>query len=125
MKDNELLSAISGMLDQKFNLFSHELRGEMQEIKEDVRVLKGDVEDLKEDVRVLKGDVEGLKEDVHSLKLSNEQIIIPRLNTIEACYTSTFNRYRDSVETYDVIQEDVRVLKRVVAEHSEKLQKIS
>lgn len=54
-----------------------------------------------------------------------ENNVIPRLNTIESCYTSTFDRYKDSVEDYEAIKQDISIIKKVVTEHSEKLQKMA
>lgn len=44
---------------------------------------------------------------------------------IEACYTSTYDRYKTSVEDHETMKEDISNLKQVVAKHSEQLQKIS
>lgn len=54
-----------------------------------------------------------------------ENNAIPRLNTIEACYTDTYNRYRDYSDKMDAAFADIALLKHVVSEHSEKLKKIS
>ena len=54
------------------------------------------------------------------LKLEND--IQPRLQNIEACYTSTYDRYKNHVDGYDSVRIDVDILKKVVAEHSQKLQ---
>ena len=51
--------------------------------------------------------------------------MLPRLNTIESCYTSTYDRYKDSVQDYEGMQQDISVMKKVVAEHSDKLQKLA
>ena len=59
MTDNELLLAISDIMDKK---------------------------------------LQPLKEEIKQLKLQNENIIIPRLQNIENCYTSTYDRYKNSVE---------------------------
>lgn len=96
MTDNELLLAISNMLDP--------IREEIQDMKEDIQEVKNRVK---------------------RIELTQENKIMPRLNTIESCYTSTYDRYKDNVETYESMKQDVSILKRVVAEHSEKLQKIS
>ncbi|MCI8975185.1 MAG: hypothetical protein HFH79_16625 [Lachnospiraceae bacterium] len=153
MTDNELLLAISNMMDTKLepvNKEIQELKGEIQGIKEDVKGLKEDVKGLKEDVEVLKEDVKGLKEDVEVLKedvkglkedvevlkedvsdlkirvkkieLTQETQILPQLNTIQACYTSTYERYKVSVGDYETMKQDISVLKNVVEQHSEKLQ---
>ena len=54
-----------------------------------------------------------------------EDKVLPRLNTIESCYTSTFDRYKDSVEDYEDIKQDISIMKKVIQEHSQKLQDIS
>ena len=86
MTDNELLFAMSDMLDKK---------------------------------------LKPIKDDIQLLKLQNENEILPRLQNIEACYTSTYNRYRSGVSQIDAIQSDIDVMKNVIMEHSEKLQKFA
>lgn len=72
MTDNELLLAISEMMDSK----------------------------LKSELQPLKNDIQSIKNEVHQIKLYQENVILPRLNTIE-------------------------LLKKVVTEHSEKPQKLA
>ena len=66
-----------------------------------------------------------LDEKLKPIQLTQENEIIPRLQNIESCYTSTYNRYSKSINQLNTIQTDVDILKKVVTEHSEKLQKIS
>lgn len=66
-----------------------------------------------------------LDEKLKPIQLIQENEIIPRLQNIENCYTSTYNRYFQSINQLDTLQTDVDILKKVVTEHSEKLQKIS
>lgn len=54
-----------------------------------------------------------------------ENNVIPRLNTIEGCYTDTYQRYKNYAYKMESGFSDIEILKRVVSEHSEKLQKIS
>ena len=89
MTDNELLLAISNMLDP------------------------------------IKEDIQEIKTRVKKIEITQENEILPRLNTIESCYTSTFDRYKDSVEDYEAIKQDISIMKKVITEHSEKLQRIS
>lgn len=86
MTDNELLLAISNLLDKK---------------------------------------LQPIKDDIQLLKLQHENDILPRLQNIEACYTSTYNRYKSGVSQIEAMQTDIEVMKSVIREHSEKLQKIS
>ena len=53
-----------------------------------------------------------------------EDKVLPRLNTIESCYTSTFDRYKVSVEEYEAIKQDISIMKKVIQEHSQKPQDI-
>ncbi len=86
MTDNELLLAMSDLLDKK---------------------------------------LQPIKDDIQSLKLQNENDILPRLQNIESCYTSTYNRYKSSVSQIEAMQADIDVMKKVIAEHSEKLQRLA
>lgn len=103
MTDNELLLAISEMLDP--------IRDDIREIKKEVKEVKKEVDEVK--LRVKK------------IELRQETDIIPPLNNIQACYTSTYDRYKDSVEDYEAIKQDISIMKNVITEHSEKLNKLA
>lgn len=96
MTDNELLLAMSDML-----------------------------EPIRNDIQGMKDDIQGVQQEQRRLTLLLENDVIPRLQNIESCYTSTYDRYKNSVEDYETMKQDIAILKKVVAEHSEKLQKIS
>lgn len=59
------------------------------------------------------------------IELTQENDILPRLQNIETCYTSTFKRYQSGIEQIEAMQTDIDVIKQVVIEHSEKLQKLA
>ena len=110
MTDNELLLAISSMIDP---------------LREDFNSMKEDLNSMKNDLNSVKEDMQETKERVKKVELTLENKVLPRLNTIEACYISTFNRYKEHVETYDSMKQDIHVIKKVVMEHSERLQKLA
>lgn len=74
---------------------------------------------------IVQSQIEPLKTDILDTKLLLENNLLPRLQNIESCYTSTYRRYSSGIEQIDSIQSDVQILKKVVAEHSEKLQKLA
>lgn len=115
MTDHELLLAISGMLDTK-------LKAEIQTLKAE---LHEEIQTLRTEVQAVKTGLRALKEEVHSIKAYQQDVIMPRLNTIEECYTGTYRRYARYVEKMESVFQDVEVLKVVVAEHSEKLKKLA
>ncbi len=87
--------------------------------------MKGELQTMKDDLQFMKNDQQSLRAEVHSIKLYQENIILPRLATIESCYTDTYNRYKDYTDKMDATFEDIALLKQVVTEHSEKLQKLA
>lgn len=62
---------------------------------------------------------------LRKIELTQENDILPRLQNIEACYTSTFKRYQTGGEQIDAMQDDIDVIRSVIREHSEKLQKLA
>ena len=149
MSDKELLSAISDIVEAKLEPVKQDIHG----LKEEVGSLKEDVSGLKEEVGSLKEDVSGLKEEVGSLKedvstlqknvgsltsrmdslekevrrnsilLENE--VLPRVRTIEKMYVDSSRIYMEKAAQIDSMQDDIDIMKVVIQEHSEKLEKIS
>lgn len=54
-----------------------------------------------------------------------ENNVVPRLNTIEACYTSTYQRYQDYADQMNSVFENIKLLNQTVISHSQILKKIS
>lgn len=99
MTKNELLLELSKMMDRK-------------------------LDPLKKDVSGLKENYDGLRKEVRDIKLLQENDILPRLQNIESCYTSTYKRYADGIQQLEAMQVDMDVMKIVVTEHSEKIQNL-
>lgn len=97
----------------------------LEQILEKVNIVGDDVASVKKDVGVLKTDVNVLQKKVTKIELRMEQDALPRLQNIEACYTSTYRRYSDNVERFDQMEKDIELLKSIATEHSKQLQKIS
>lgn len=115
---NEDLLAISQIVDTRLDI-------RLKPIEQDIRELKSDVAELKQDVAGLKEDVESLKTGLHSVKLFQENIILPRLNTIESCYTDTYRRYQRNNDKMEAAFDDIDLLKKTVVDHGERLQKLA
>ena len=111
------------MLDRKLDARLKPIEHELKVLKAEVKDLKGEVKGLKAEVDGLKAEVDTLKTEIHQIKLFQENIIMPRLNDIEVCYTSTYQRYKDHADRMEQTYEDVALLKKVVASHSEMLQR--
>lgn len=139
MSNEELLLAISNLMDSKLKSELQPIKNDLQFIKDEVATLKKDVAVLKEDVATLKGkmsiereksdiiweNLQSLQSDVHSIQLCQENVLLPRLDTIESCYTGTYNRYKNNADKMDAVFEDVQLVKQVVETHSQRLQKLA
>ena len=136
MTENELLLAISDMMHHKLKSELQPIKNDLQTVKNEVQLVKNEVQLVKEDLQAVKdkvqtvehdlqavkNEVQTVKDDVRHMKLYQENIIMPRLNTIESCYTDTYGRYRNYSDKMEAAFEDIELLKRVVSEHSMKLQ---
>ena len=107
MTDNELLLAISDIVEMK------------------VGPLKSEMRDLKEGLHVLDQRIRSVEQKQQFTNLTLENDVLPRSQTIEACYTSTYQRYADKIADMDSLKGDMAIVKKVVGEHSDRLQKIS
>ena len=74
---------------------------------------------------IVQAQVEPIKKDIQQIKILLENDFKPRLQNIESCYTTTYNRYASGINQIEAMYTDIEIIKIVVAEHSEKLQKIS
>lgn len=114
MTDNELLLAISNLFDSKLK----PINKEVSEVKDRLITVETNMADMK-------SEMADMNNRVKNIEYTQENEIIPRLNTIESCYTSTFNRYKASVEDHEAMKQDLSIIKNVLMEHSDKLRKIS
>ena len=132
MTDNELLLAISEMMSKKLKSELAPLKSELQETKQELHQLKHMVlpqlDTIKSEVSELaplKSELQETKQELHQIKLYQENMILPRLDTIESCYTDTYKRYKNYADKMEAFFDDIAVMKKVIQEHSETLQKIS
>lgn len=111
MTDNELLLAIADIMDKK-------LDARLKPIEEDIQCMKTDIKHMQDDIL-------HIQSDVRHIELVQENAVLPRLSTIESCYTTTYSHYKTYADKMAAAFVDIDLLKKVVAEHSEILQKIS
>lgn len=97
MSDNELLLALSEMMDKKLN---------------------SGLEPLQKDIKDIKNELQKI-----NIVLENE--IKPDVKLLAENYLPSAIRYEKALMEFDNINAEVDLLKKVVIEHSEQLQKIS
>lgn len=123
MTNNELLLAISDMMDTKLKAELQPLKNEIQDFRNEMR---SEMQEFQGGMRSEMQEFQGeMRNEIHQIKLFQENILLPRLNTIESCYLDTYRRYRDNADRMEAVFEDVGIMKKVIAEHSKQLQKLA
>ena len=153
MTNDELLLAMSDMMDTKLAGALRPVREDIAELKTDGAELKTDVAGLKTDVAVLQADVENLKTGMAKLetgvaKLENgvakleigmqklddrvtkielhlENVTDRNIKILAENYVPATKRFEEVTLQIPDMQCDIEVLKNVTAEHSILLGKIS
>lgn len=123
MSDNELLLAISGMMDTKLKPVNDRLE-KVEDILENNVIPRLDkMEDKLENNIIPRREKAELGQKKIKLILEND--MLPRLQTIEECYLSTYKRYQSGIGQIETMQKDIEVIKITITRHSEILQKLA
>ena len=136
MTDNELILTISELMDKKLSPINNRLQkveGKIDIVEKHMDSLEtslnGRIDDLETSVNERFDAVDKRftqnEELLRRVSLIQETEILPRLQNIEDCYLSTYKRYQKSAEQTDAMQVDLDIMKKVLIEHSQKLQQIS
>ena len=121
MSDNELLLAISGMLDEKIK----PLKEQMIRLEDRMGGLEARMGSLETRMSQVETGLISVRERQTKVELLLENEVMPRLQNIEACYTGTYDRYATEITKIEAMEQDIDILKKVVKEHSEKLVQIA
>ena len=144
-----LLGEISGMLENMQNSLRSEiaetretLHAEIAETRDSLQSsLRAEITETRETLHAeiaetrdslqssLRAEIaetrDSLQSQLTQINLTLEQNVVPRLNTIESCYVSTYERYSQGINQLESIQSDILVMKDVIMKHSTQLAKIS
>ena len=98
MTDNELLLALSNMIDIK-------LKTALQ--------------------TALQTELQPIKDDIRNIKLHLENVTDKNIQLLAENYVPAAKRYEKAVPEIEAMQADIEIMKKVITEHSEKLQKLA
>ena len=135
MTDNELVLSISELLDKKLKPIDskfekieaklEQIETRLEKVETRLEEIETRLEKVETKLEELETRLEELETRVKKLELLHETDVLPRVSTIEECYISTYERYKENVEHIEAMRSDIDIIKRVLLEHSEKLKKIS
>ena len=130
MRENELLLAISDIMDKKLKPIDERLNKLEDHTNNGFLKIESDMDngfmkvnnDMDNGFMIVNNDMNNGFKNIHII-LENE--IRPDIKILAENYLPSAIRYEKSVMEFENIQSDIDLLKKVVVEHSEKLQKIS
>jgi len=119
MTDKELLLAISNMMDVKLKPINARIDALERRIDAVEKNLNARIDAVESRIDAVEMNLNARIDRTNQL-LENQ--VLPRLNEIETCYLSTYERYQQGVEKIEQLQLDVEVIKDVLIEHGERFQ---
>ncbi|MCD7996401.1 MAG: hypothetical protein LUH21_04120 [Clostridiales bacterium] len=74
---------------------------------------------------ILQAELQPIKDDIRDIKLDIENDLKPDIKLLAENYVPAAKKYEKTSAQIEAMQADIEIIKKVVSEHSEKLQKIS
>lgn len=136
MTNEELLLEMSNIMQvqlqpvrQQLDNLDQHMDGLENYIKSDMaprlKRVEADVGTLNIRVGNLEKEMGDLKSEVGDLRLTAENQIVPSLTDLSSCYVDTYVRYSKWADRIEGMDQEMGILKRVVSEHSKKLENLS
>lgn len=122
MTDNELLLAISDILEKKLDTKIQPLTTEIQSFREDMAI---GFQSIRDDMKRMRNDIQDLKTYVSQIELHLENTTDANVKLFAENYMPAVKKYEIEAAKIESMQTDIAIMRSVLIEHSEKLQKIS
>ena len=124
MTNEELLVAMSNMMDQKLDEKLEPLEKDMSEVKDRVtnienRVtnIENRVTNIEDRVTNMETQITNIKDRVTNIEIDIENDIRPGIITLCDAYGTQFDRYSISIESHEKMKTDIEVMKSIVSRH--------
>lgn len=138
MTNEELLVAMSNMMDQRLDEKLEPLKKDMSEVKdrvtniedrvtnienrvtnieERVTNIENRVTNIEDRVTDMETQIINIKDRVTNIELNIENDIRPGIITLCDAYGTQFDRYSISIESHEKMKTDIEVMKSIVSRH--------
>lgn len=130
MTDQELLLAISDIMDKK-------IKSELQPVRDDLKMMNDNIQqcinsmEQRLDSRIdaleqrLDSRIDSMEVRVKSIELHLENVTDKNIQLLAENYLPAAKRYERATAAIDTMQIDIDLMKGVIRNHSEQLQQIS
>lgn len=117
MTNEELLVAMSNMMDQRLDEKLEPLKKDMSEVKDRVTNIENRVTNIEDRVTDMETQITNIKDRVTNIELNIENDIRPGIITLCDAYGTQFDRYSISIESHEKMKTDIEVMKSIVSRH--------
>lgn len=117
MTNEELLVAMSNMMDQRLDEKLEPLKKDMSEVKDRVTNIENRVTNIEDRVTNMETQITNIKDRVTNIELNIENDIRPGIITLCDAYGTQFDRYSISIESHEKMKTDIEVMKSIVSRH--------
>lgn len=124
MTNEELLVAMSNMMDQRLDEKLEPLKKDMSEVKERVTNIENRVTNIEDRmtnienrVTDMETQITNIKDRVTNIEIDIENDIRPGIITLCDAYGKQFDRYSISIESHEKMKTDIEVMKSIVSRH--------
>lgn len=124
MTNEELLVAMSNMMDQRLDEKLEPLKKDMSEVKDRVTNIENRVTNIENRVTNIENrvtnmetQITNIKDRVTNIELNIENDIRPGIITLCDAYGKQFDRYSISIESHEKMKTDIEVMKSIVSRH--------
>ena len=101
------------------------IKADLADLKQEIRPMKADIADLKQEIQPMKVSIGNLEREVAGIKIHLENVTDRNIRLLAENYVPAARRYEKEVSQIESMKTDIEILKQVVTEHSEKLQKLA
>ncbi len=122
---SEDLLAISQLLDTKLDARLKPMENDIRTIRDEQILMREEQRRLRDEQALMRKEQVLMKEEQSRINLIIENDILHATNILVENYLPAAKRYENATEKIESMQADLDIVKKVVADHSEKLRKIS
>ena len=107
MTNEELLVAMSNMMDQRLDEKLEPLKKDMSEVKDRVTNIENRVTNIEDRVTDMETQITNIKDRVTNIELNIENDIRPGIITLCDAYGTQFDRYSISIESHEKMKKSI------------------
>ena len=115
---NEDLLAISQLLDTKRD-------ARLKPMESDIRSIRDEQILMRDEQRRFRDELNALRDEQKRIRLIIENDVLRAISILAENYLPAAKRYESAAEQIHAMQTDIDIMKKVIADHSEKLKRIS